>query len=61
MYIEQLMEWELQRKKQVLGANLPKWHFLRTINPTWSDLGSNPSHHDKKSASDRLSYEHKET
>jgi hypothetical protein len=29
---------------------------LSTTNPTWPDLGSNPSHRSGKSATNRLSY-----
>jgi hypothetical protein len=39
--VEQSVEWELAGQTEVLGENMPQYHFVAT-NPTWSGLESGP-------------------
>jgi hypothetical protein len=53
--VEQLVEWRLAGETEVLGENLPS-ATLSTMNPTWSDLGSNLGCHSGKPVTNHLSY-----
>jgi hypothetical protein len=51
-YKEQLVKWQLAGKTKILREDLP----LSTKNLTWRGMGPNLGHHDKKPASNLLSY-----
>jgi hypothetical protein len=43
MNVEQLVEWELAEKTEVLGENLPQWHFIDYIfHITWPGIEFGP-------------------
>jgi hypothetical protein len=52
MSVEQSVEWELAGETEVLGKNLPQWHFLHHKSyMTWPGLEPGPP------ATNRLSYD----
>jgi hypothetical protein len=55
MSVEQSVEWQLTGETEVLGEYLPR-ATLSTTNPTWLDLGLNPSSRYGKPVNNRLSY-----
>jgi hypothetical protein len=55
MSVEQSVEWELAWETEVLGENLPQWHFVHhKFHMKW--LGSNLGRRGGKPATNRLSY-----
>jgi hypothetical protein len=46
MNMEHFVVWELAGETEVLGENLPYYHFAQ--DSTWADLGSNPDNHTGK-------------
>jgi hypothetical protein len=55
MRMENLVERWLARETEVLGENLPQWHFVyHKSHMTWPD--ANTDHHGGKPTTNRLSY-----
>jgi hypothetical protein len=55
MMMENLVEWRLAGKTEVLGENLSQRHFIY-LKSHLPDPGSNPGRRDGKPATNRLSY-----